>query len=1010
MKKSFYKVLPVLFGLLVFFGCKQDVALDEEHDPDATPPVSVDTGTDTTSKTGTEASTAEETTEVSNPSFRGPRATNLDLIFDNQTLGTTTITIKRSEWNALCDNYRYFYKNENCVKAESYKYEKNGQSWNLTNVGFRLRGNTSRYCPQGIDNGNEQGQMNNDWNSAYYQYANQPNNDYRQTHFKVDFEEFCADGEEQKMADCLKGMALKRMDGSCTREIFCYDLFRKNGIWTAPRASHTRVIINIIEDETDNSTTKVDYGVYEMFEEVNKQSLKARDTDENGYLNAWKNSKGYLWKCSNDLTNPSSAMGVEDIRIIFAGESEPGMKTNGREDSKRIGYVWDRYSLDLKTNKSEFSSAASEFSTFMTELNSLSDTDTNAIKAFYEKWFDVDFFIKSYAINVICGMDDDYWGNSNNYYLYFGDDKHGNRKVYFIPFDYDNTLGASIKEGGFMHNPLKWGRGANRPLLDKLLSVPAYRDKYKSYLLELTSNTYWSYDTASALFSKWRTMVSPYLNTPDLNFTGLGTNSTSYGTWQPGGFSLIDKGNNIYDATRESFSNWISGKALDAYQIDTDTTQGFKIKIVNIPANAASREIYIDNKHVASIERDWGKPSTISDYIKDDTWQYPYTVDGKTYEVKVKYINTDYGTIAQTETFTVTANGGLGELSVNSGINYSVNNNKLVFSPAPVMKISNSTLPENTGYYSLETSKVNEGGDWIENKVIGSSCSDVDLNKYFPRDKGISTSTIFKFKLYYEIPNSRGDKYRFVILDMNDTQNAGLRLTSDFPTLLSVDSSATDVGLNIKILASEIPSAAYSRDVLIDGRLAIRMERNYSNPNTPNEHIMDSTFNYPYVQPGKTYKVRVKYFNESWSTVLDTGEIEFTPDSGAGELQLINKDSISYRIENNKLIITRPQFINTRPNAKLKLDLTRTRDNQWLCGPEANYSDISGNTIEVDLSSIISKTVYASDSLHFKFFVIDFYGNDTNKDSKGYEYYYEILSENDTKNKGLHLTSDLIKE
>ena len=78
-------------------------------------------------------------------------------------------------------------------------------------------------------------------------------------------------------------------------------------------------------------------------------------------------------------------------------------------------------------------------------------------------------------------------------------------------------------------------------------------------------------------------MVSPYLNTPDLNFTGLGTNSTSYGTWQPGGFSLIDKGNNIYDATRESYKKWITGNHLSIHQIEADSfNEGFKIKIDNI--------------------------------------------------------------------------------------------------------------------------------------------------------------------------------------------------------------------------------------------------------------------------------------------------------------------------------------------------------------------------------------------------------------------------------------------
>ena len=317
---------------------------------------------------------------VENPTI-GSRSESLDFIFNNQTLGETTIVIKRSEWNKLCDDYRYLYKNENFVCADSYTYEKDGQKWVIKNVGFRLRGNTSRYCPQGLDNGREQGQMNADWNADYYNTEGVENNRYRQVHFKVDFEEFAADGVDVKMADCMKCVALKRMDASCTREIFCYDLFHRYGIWTAPRASHTKVIIKIIEDIKNPSaaeaTTTVNYGVYEMFEEVNKQSLKARDKDENTSKNAWQNSKGNLWKCSNDLTiGHSREMGVEDIRIIHSYEGRPtGFQTNGRENGDRVGYVWKQYSLDLKTNKDNFSAASAELRGFIQELNALPNTD-----------------------------------------------------------------------------------------------------------------------------------------------------------------------------------------------------------------------------------------------------------------------------------------------------------------------------------------------------------------------------------------------------------------------------------------------------------------------------------------------------------------------------------------------------------------------------------------------------------------------------------------------------------
>jgi hypothetical protein len=62
--------------------------------------------------------------ELENPEPYATRVENLNHIFNNQTLGTTTITMKRSEWNKLCENYRFFFKNENYVHAENMNIQK----------------------------------------------------------------------------------------------------------------------------------------------------------------------------------------------------------------------------------------------------------------------------------------------------------------------------------------------------------------------------------------------------------------------------------------------------------------------------------------------------------------------------------------------------------------------------------------------------------------------------------------------------------------------------------------------------------------------------------------------------------------------------------------------------------------------------------------------------------------------------------------------------------------------
>ncbi len=790
MKKTYLKsaLAAVCFALL-FTGCPDPEQASSKSNPDVVESINSDYGLS--------------------------RAENLDWIFNNKTLGKTTVRIKRSEWKTLCDDYRYFYKNENCVHAESYTYEKNGHKWQLNKgIGFRLRGNTSRYCPQGIDNGNKQGQMNKDWNSGYYEYANEPNNDYRQTHFKIDFEEFLSDDDEQKMAGCMKGVALKRMDESCTREIFCYDLFRKNGIWTAPRASHTRLILEIVE--TDNSVTTVDFGVYEMFEEVNKQSLKARESGKNNKAdNAWKNNKGNLWKCCNDLTlKGKSGIGVEDIRIIKKGDEIPdGATINGREDGTRIGYVWKQYTLDLKTNKSDLETAKTELCNFIDELNALptvtSSEDTgsiNTIKDFYEKWFDVDFFLKTYAINIICGMDDDYWANSNNYYLYFGTDKNGAKKVYFIPFDYDNTLGHSINGDGdgTRHNPMDWGRGKDRPLMDKLLSVPEYKEKFKELLLELCQNEYFKFERCSQIFLDWGAMVTPYINSPDLCYTGLGVNQfADWTTWNQAGCSLTNKFNNFFDDTRLSIIYNLTGEEVDEGQLmisqDETFTKGIKIKIENIPEEAAIRAVYLKPaddanakfKQIASVGGGDNDSATQSRVMKED-FVYAFTEAGKKYDIYIEYSNKYYSTICKSKVKTVTAKGGYGDITLDNPKEFEpskiIVNNKLDYSPEITFGNKGESFTDHGSwgvYYVIEI----EAGDWNYQSWnhIFPDCNGFDFAEgERVKDRGselfisfyvVITEGVIGYECGPEY-TGYGD-YRFVIWSYDDTQNKKFKLKSN---------------------------------------------------------------------------------------------------------------------------------------------------------------------------------------------------------------------------------------
>lgn len=448
------------------------------------------------------------------------RTENLDFIFGTDSVAEITLTIKRSEWNTLLDNYDKNPKNEDCIHAD-FKMTKGAYTWQADNIGMRLRGNTSRERPQYGDN-------------------------YRQAHFKIDFEEWIEDDtiEEGKLAGCMKGIILKRFkdDPTYVREVFGYNFFRNNGIWTAPRAGYTRLFINIIEE--DGKPTELDYGVYAMIEEINKQFLKERSEITPQIGTKFNGNKGNLWKCCwQSSDGPSMATDFDAYRSF-------GVEEIFLDETKSM-----RYDYDLKTNKDDLISARDEFIDFIYALNDLSTVEE--IKAFYDERMDVDLFLKTYACNVLLGMDDDYWNNKNNYYFYF--DKKG--KCYFIPYDYDNILGTNCFDDTATRNPLEWGRdGVKAPLIEKLLSVPEYKKMYIDYLLELSEESSFVEGSKTEIL-RLQDLIRNYTATKDISFDEIYSFST------------------VGDGVGRWCSNYRNGKD---YKLVGDTLNYFKTKARSI--------------------------------------------------------------------------------------------------------------------------------------------------------------------------------------------------------------------------------------------------------------------------------------------------------------------------------------------------------------------------------------------------------------------------------------------
>lgn len=450
----------------------------------------------------------------------GSRTENLNFIFGTESVAEIVLTIDRSEWNIMLDYYDLNERNEECVHAD-FKMKKGGYTWTIDDIGIRPRGNTSRVRPQ--------------WGEDYYQ-----------SHFKIDFEEWLSDDDtERKLAGCMKGLILKRFkdDPTYSREVFGYNFFRDNGIWTSPRAGYAHLVINITEE--DGKTTKIDYGVYAMIEEIKKQFLKERSDSDGGNF---KNNKGNLWKCCWQSYDGPSMTKNYDIYRSFGVEDISLTESNSL-----------RYDYDLKTNKDDFTAARDEFINFINDLN-MPRTEAET-KKWFESKMDVDLFLKTYACNVLLGMDDDYWCNKNNYYFYF--DTSG--KAYFIPYDYDNILGINIfyNNDPTVRNPLDWGEGNDAPLIDRMLFVPEFMEKYMNYLLELSDDGKNGFVTKSQeKIGQWQDMIRRYIN----------SSSSDYDK----------RANASYNAIGDDTASWCSNSGKYKLLSGDDSSNYFKAKAKSV--------------------------------------------------------------------------------------------------------------------------------------------------------------------------------------------------------------------------------------------------------------------------------------------------------------------------------------------------------------------------------------------------------------------------------------------
>lgn len=224
-------------------------------------------------------------------------------------------------------------------------------------------------------------------------------------------------------------------DPTLLRERIAYDMFRAMGV-PAGRTAHVNVYIN---GEL--------WGLYTMIQQVDKTFLREHFSDDDGDLYKPELRAGSLTYRGDDITAYPDA--------------------------------------NLKTN--EETSDHSDFLRFVDVLNNTPDASFEAAIA---EVLDIEAFLRYLAVSTALTNLDSYQGMGHNYYLYF-DPATGLATV--VPWDLNEAFGAFTcgrppdAMYTFPVDEPTCGPVGERPLIDRVLAVPSFREAYEGYLAEIAA-------------------------------------------------------------------------------------------------------------------------------------------------------------------------------------------------------------------------------------------------------------------------------------------------------------------------------------------------------------------------------------------------------------------------------------------------------------------------------------------------------------------------------------------
>ena len=430
----------------------------------------------------------------------------LAYMWDESVIPEITIKLSVDEWNKLLAAYDQNSHNKEYFYCD-ITYKKGSDIHTIEDAGVRLRGNTSRKRP-------EVGNKTHQTDKADWQHC----------HFGVNLRKFKKDSDHEIMGIRKFNLKWFKDDACYVREVFCYDLFRRAGIWTAAFDVYCRLWIHV-----EGDSKPAYYGVYEMIEPYDDKFLAKRK-------NLFGSTDGNLWKCSHD------SHGAADL-------SNPN--ANMAEDNDK-----DDFTYELKETGADFDTAKAQLQDFMLKLNGKAHgTPGDSFYKWIKKVCNVELLMRTYAVNVAVGMWDDLWNNGNNYYLYFNSQDKYDYKVFLLPYDYDNSLGTSNGKYGYdtaKQDPYNWGdKGV---LMERMMEYEEFRKIYRDELNRLVSpseNLMYP-QVAIQRVKDWQARIQNFISNDTGEDMKIEDKPASWGSI--GNYKLMSNSNNYFTVKAETIN------------------------------------------------------------------------------------------------------------------------------------------------------------------------------------------------------------------------------------------------------------------------------------------------------------------------------------------------------------------------------------------------------------------------------------------------------------------------